>query len=436
MRWRASGSLWVASLCNSLAIDAYTLVWYNRGMQTVLTYRYRLYPTPAQQTVLCETLETCRGLYNSLLNERKHDYEVYGKAPSCYDQQKRLPAWKETHPELSTVFSQVLQNVAKRVGLAFDAFFRRVQTAPASGYPKPGYPRFKGRGQYDSITYPQAGFKIEGQAVCLSKIGTVKARLHRPLDGRVKTCTARRMAGKWFVCFSVEVEAEPFPLSGEQIGIDVGLNHFAVTDNAQFIPNPRFFRKDEKALAKAQRKLALQKRGTFSGRPKRRKAKKVVARIHERIRNRRHDFVHQLARKIVNLYGLIAVEELCVDNMSTRPKPKPDAENTGQFLPNGAGRKAGLNKSIADAAWSMFRAVLTQKAESAARVVIAVNPAYTSQTCSECGCRVPKTLEIRVHTCPIRFERIGRTFFQPGFSGPQARIREGGFLESTDYTPK
>jgi putative transposase len=361
-----------------------------------LTYKYRLYPTAAQETALRGMLATARDVYNSLLNWRKHDYEVQGKAPSCGEQEKALPLWKKAHPELCDIYSQVLQDVCKRVDRAFDAFFRRVKEGDT-----PGFPRFKGKGQYDSLTYPQSGFKILGQAISLSKIGTVKAILHRPVEGTIKTCTVRRQSGKWYVCFAVEVESEPLPESTEQVGIDVGLNAFAALSNGEFIENPRFFRKEEKALAKAQRKAdKLKHARNKEQKAKRRKAYKVVSRIHERIRNRRHDFVHKLSRKLVNRFGLIAVEKLNVKNLSKSPAPKPDPQNEGQFLPNGASAKAGLNKSILDAAWSMFRSVLTYKAERASRQEVNVNPAYTSQDCSGCGQRVPKTLKERVHVCP------------------------------------
>jgi putative transposase len=355
-----------------------------------LALKYRLYPTAAQETVLDRTLATCRDVYNSLLHERKHDYEAKGTSPSRYEQQKHFPRWSKEFPEIGGVFSQVLQNVAVRLDIAFKAFFRRVQAGE-----KPGFPRVKGEG-YDSFTYPQAGFKVLEQAVSLSKIGTVKAVLHRPVEGTIKTCTIRRQSGKWYVCFAVEVESEPLSESTEQVGIDVGLNVFAALSNGEFVENPRFFRKEEKALAKAQRKVEKYKKGS----PAQRKARKVVSRIHERIRNRRHDFVHQLSRKIVNRFGLIAVEKLNVLNMSKSPAPKPDPLRELRFLPNGASAKAGLNKSILDAAWSMFRSVLTYKAESAGRKYTEVNPAYTSQDCSGCGQRVPKPLSERVHVCP------------------------------------
>ncbi len=360
--------------------------------KSILAYRYRLYPTKAQASALAETLETCRQVYNSLLNWRKHDYEMLGKSPSKFEQQAAFPRWKKDHAELLGVFSQVLQNVAVRVDLAFDAFFRRVREGET-----PGFPRVKGKGQYDSITYPQAGFEFHQGKLRLSKIGDINIRLHRPIEGIIKTCTIRRINGKWFVCLSCTVGPELLPPSEEEIGIDVGIRVFAALSNGEFIENPRFFRKDEKALAKAQRKLCKQKRGSKA----RKKARKVVSRIHERVRNRRHDFVHQTARRLVNRYGVIAVEGLNVKNMTRRPKAKPDPENVGQYLPNGASAKAGLNKSIADASWSMFRNVLTMKAERAARLVVAINPAYTSQMCSGCGNIVKKTLNEREHRCLV-----------------------------------
>ena len=350
---------------------------------------YRIYPTSAQETSLLQTLEVCREVYNSMLHWRKFDYECFGKSPSKYDQLNAIPAWKQDHPELKEVHSQVLQDVVKRVDLAFQAFFRRVKNGE-----EPGYPRFKGKGTYDSITFPQSGYSVDGNYITLSKIGDIKAKLHRPIEGTIKTLTIRNRSGKWFSCFSCEVEAKPLPETNKQIGIDVGLSNFATLSDGTHIANPRFFRQDEKALAKAQHKLSKLPKGSKA----RKQARKAVNKIHERIRNRRHNFVHQTARGLINKYDLIAVEELNVTNMTKSPAPKKD-ETTGAYLPNGASQKAGLNKSILDAAWTQFRNILTQKAESAARTVIAVDPAYTSQDCSRCGFRVRKKLSDRVHVC-------------------------------------
>jgi len=323
---------------------------------------------------LNETLAICRLVYNSMVHERTALHEQGLKAPTFYTQVPALARWKKDYAELKTVHSQVLQNIARRVDLAFQAFFRRVKQGET-----PGYPRLKGHGQYDSITYPQSGFSVGQSAVSLSLLGKqeqVKAKIHRAIVGTVKTCTVRRYGKKWFVCFSVEQEDDFLPTCTDSVGLDAGLNSFMALSNGEFIDNPRFFRKDEKALAKAGRKQAKTKKRC----PARKKANKVLSRIHERIRNRRHDFVHQTARRLVNRFSVIAVEKLNVKNM----------------LGNHC-----LAKSISDASWSMFRTVLTNKAESAGREVIAVDPRYTSQDCHACGYRAKKKLSERWHLCPM-----------------------------------
>jgi len=331
-------------------------------------------PTKAQETALSETLDICRQVYNSLVTERTALYKTQGKSLSRNTQNNHIAQWKASHPELKGVHSQVLQNVSERVELAFQAFFRRVKSGE-----KPGYPRYKGRGTYDSLTFPQidkGGCRLQGEYIQVSKIGQVKCIVHRPLIDTPKTATIHRLAGKWFVCFVCEYEPVPLPASDKSIGIDIGLNKFAALSDGSFVENPRFFRQDEKALAKAGRK---QSRTAKASKP-RRKANKVLSRIHERIRNRRHDFVHQLSRKLVNEYGTIAVEKLNIKGMM---------------------QNHCLAKSISDAAWSMFRAVLSYKAESAGRIVANIDPAYTSQDCHQCGHRAKKTLKERWHLCPI-----------------------------------
>ena len=342
-------------------------------MLQIKCYRYRLYPTRAQQTSLSTTLDTLRLVYNSLLNERKFLYETMGKGISQYAQEKHFAAWRKQFPELADVHSHLLQNVALRVNLAFTAFFRRVKAGET-----PGFPRVKGKGQYDILTFKEFGNGISFRQgrLFVSKIGHVKGKFHRPTEGTPKTATLRRQAGKWFVCIACEVTSEALPLSAEEVGIDVGLKTFAALSNGEFIENPRFFREDEKTLAKAGRKQAKTKKRS----PARKKANKVLAHIHERVRNRRHDFCHQNARRIVNRFGVVAVEKLNVKGMV---------------------QNRSLAKSISDAAWSQFRECLTSKAESASREVIAVDPAYTSQDCSACGYRAKKRLSERWHLCPM-----------------------------------
>ncbi len=343
-------------------------------------FQYRIFPTKKQIHKLNETLEECRWLYNHLLATRKEVYEQTGKGLSLYQQQSTFPILKQERPSLDIVHSQVLQNVAVRVDLAFKAFFRRGKAGE-----EPGYPRFKGKGRYDSFTFPQSGFSItHDNRLTLSKIGSIKLVYHRPIPGRAKTCTVHRSStGKWYVSFSVECEPERLPECPEQVGIDVGLKTFATLSTGEEIANPRFFRKEEKALARVQHKHSRLAKGT----PERRKHRKAVARVHERIAFRRDNFTHQESRKIVNSFGLIAVEDLMVNCMT---------------------HNHCLAKSIADASWSAFFAQLDCKAEEAGRTFVKVNPAYTSQICSRCGHRQPMPLSERVFTCPCCHVQLDR----------------------------
>lgn len=356
------------------------------------TYKYRLYPTKKQERLLNEQLALCTELYNAALQERKEAYLLCGKSITFTQQCAQLPVIKELRPEYEAIYSQVLQDVLHRVDKAFKAFFSRVKAGQT-----PGYPRYKSRFRYASLTYPQTGFGIDEQGkLSLSKIGHLKMVQYRPTKGVVKTCTiVRNPTGKWFVCFSCdEVEPQVLPPSDEYVGIDVGLKTFAFLSTGEQIATPRFFREEEKQLAKAHRRLSK----TEQGHPERRKRQKIVARVHERIRWRRENFVGQESRKLVKRFGLIAIESLVVRNMVKRPKPKLD-EVTGQYVPNGASGKTGLNKSIADAAWSAFFTALIAKAEEAERQVVKVPPAYTTQACNDCGHRQVMPLSVRVYTC-------------------------------------
>lgn len=335
-------------------------------------YKFRLYPTKAQRTRMERTLDLCRWTYNQTLAYRKNAWEKEGKSVSKYETHNLLPQWKVDKPELNEVFSQALQNVQERVDLALKAFFRRVKTGEKSGYP-----RFRGKGWYDSFSYPQMGFKIEDGKLHLSKIGDIKIKLHRPIEGRIKRLTVRRAAtGKWFACFSVEQEEVPAPpwKNGSHVGIDVGLESFATLSNGEKIANPRFFREEEQELARVQRKLSKAPKGT----PERRKALKVVERVHERIANKRCEFAHKISRDLVDRFGLIAFEDLNIIGMT---------------------HNHNLAKSIGDVAWNMLVNITSYKAANAGSMVILVDPRNTSKMCSRCGILVEKALSDRVHNC-------------------------------------
>jgi putative transposase len=338
----------------------------------MITYKYRLQPTKSQRTKLVHTLELCRWLYNETLATRKNAWAQEHRTISLYDTNKLLTIWKRTHPELKGVFSQVLQNAQERVDLAFKAFSRRVKAGMI-----PGYPRFRGYGRYDSFTFKQFGFGLQDNRLRLSKIGVIKVILHRPIEGRIKTLTIRRDAvGNWYACFACEVPIKPLPISELSIGIDVGLENFATLSNGEKVANPHFFRKDEKALAIAQRRLHQSERST----QERAKQRKILAHIHQRIANQRRNFAHQLSREWVNHFGIMAFEKL-------------DSQHMRQ--------NHSLAMGLSDAAWRQLIAYTTYKAENAGRVVVLVDPGNTSKICSGCGSMVETSLSVRVHSCPV-----------------------------------
>lgn len=362
------------------------------------TFQYRIYLTKKQETTLTSWLALLCETYHAALQERRDAYLLKVKQhPNYYDEERRkqltqqhaltfshqsaeLPACREVREDLAEVPSQALQDVVKRVDLAFEGFFRRL----AEGQ-KPGYPRFQSRFRYDSLTFKQYGnsFALDVSekknrgTLMLAKLGQVKMVMHRPIKGTPKTAVVKRTpTGKWFVSISCEdVPKTDLPESGNEIGIDVGLKTFAYLSDGTTIENPRFFRTEEKNLAKAQRK---RDKAPLKS-PERKKWNKRVARVHERTKNRRKHFAHQESHKLVKQHTLIAVEALVVRNLLKNPK---------------------LAKSIADAAWSQFFDLLLRKAEEAGRTVVRVNPAYTSQRCSCCGHIQQMPLSVRIYECP------------------------------------
>jgi len=339
------------------------------------TYKYRLYPTKYQVEKLAETLEHCRVLYNCALEQRKVAYRQFGVSVRRLDQQGELLEIKECFPEYKGIYSQILQEVILRVDKAFQNFFRRLKNNE-----KPGYPRYKGKGWYNSFTYPQSGFSLSNnskgyQRIKLSKIGNIKAKLHRVIQGQIKTCTVKREVDKWYVCFSCEVEPKYLPKTNKAVGIDVGLEKFATLSDGTIIENPRYLRKSEAKLKREQRKLSRNKKDSNS----RKKQKAKLAKIHRKIKNQRNDFLHKESTKLVRNYDTIVFEDLRIKNMV---------------------KNHHLAKSISDASWSRFIEYTSYKAESAGKEVMLVNPRNTSQICSNCSKSVPKGLSVRVHKCP------------------------------------
>jgi len=334
-------------------------------------FRYRLYPSKPQTEILEEQLELCRLTYNSLLDYCNQQYKEKGLIPAQFDLNNLLISIKRLRPELSRVYAQVLQNIAKRIKDGYTNFYARRRAGL-----KAGLPRFKKYGRYKSITYPQFGFKIEGTKLNLSKIGDVRIRQHREPPEQIKTLTVKRMpSGKWYACFSCIVEAQPNEKPFEDVGIDMGLNSYAVLSNGTIIENPRLYRKSEKRLAHLQRGMSRKERGSRNCV----KAKARIARRHEKIVNRRTDFLHKASRKIADTYETVYVEDLKITNMV---------------------RNHCLAKSISDAGWGRFIGMIAYKEEESGGQLIKVNPRNTTQMCSRCGEKVEKSLSDRIHKCP------------------------------------
>jgi putative transposase len=271
----------------------------------------------------------------------------------------------------------------RRLDRAFQQFFDRVKAGQ-----KPGYPRFKGRGWWDSIEWQakRGGARWDSvphpriTRVYLAGIGHVRVHQHRTVKGHIKTITAKREAGRWYLVLSCDdVPAEPMEPTGSAAGIDMGVASFLTISSGAHVPNARYFAASADRLAAAQRNLATKRRGSS----RRSKAAAKVARLHAKVRRQRLDHAHNTALALVRDHDLIVYEDLQITNMTARPKPRPDGNGSHEL--NGAAAKAGLNKSIHDAGWGIFLRVLTVKAESAGRTVIAVNPRHTSQRCAQCG---------------------------------------------------
>ena len=334
-------------------------------------YKFKLRLNPAFQSGCDRTLELCRELYNAALQERRDAWTSKRVTASFATQCAQLPDLKALRPELTDIHSQVLQQTLRKLQRAFENFFRRVRAGET-----PGYPRFKGTDRFDSFCYPQAGFRLDGDKLHLSKIGSCRVRLSRPVAGTIKTCTIKREADGWYVIFAVEEnQCRYLPKTGDRAGIDVGLENFATLSTGEVIENPRHLKSAERRLKTVQRKVS---RRPSKRSNRRRKAVTLLRKQHQKVARQRTDFQHKIALRLIREFDSIAVEDLNI---------------------KGLVKNHHLAKSISDAAWNAFFQILTSKAADAGRQVMKVSPQFTSQDCHACGARVRKTLAAREHRC-------------------------------------
>jgi len=332
-------------------------------------FKYRLVPNKTQEATLERTLVTCRYLYNASLAERIDKYKA-DKTSVTYVQQANALSDKKNEWQ-EQVHSQVLQDVLKRLDKSFKNFFTGLKSKR-----RVGFPRFKNDRRFKSFCYPQSGFKLLDGRIRLSKIGDVKLKLSRPVEGKIKTCAIVKDVDQWFVVLTCETPvAVKVASTKPSVGIDVGLTTFATMSDGSIIENPRTLVKSQKKLATVQRRLSCKIKGSN----RRNKQRTKVAKVHRKIRRQRDDFLHKTSTALVKKYGTIVFEDLNIAGMM---------------------KNHCLAKHIGDASWNKLIQFTTYKAESANGAVVLVNPRGTSQRCSGCGEVVPKTLADRIHCCP------------------------------------
>lgn len=337
------------------------------------TFKYRLYPTQAQAKGLQHSLDAARSWYNMCVAERKYAYELEGRSVGLYEQLRLVKKYKASFRQFKDVHSHIFQVATADCDKAFQSFFRRIKAGKT-----PGYPRFKGYQHFDSFGFKEYGngFKIDGRRIRITSVGRVRVRWHRSIEGKIKTARIRRTAGKWYVCLSCELP-DPVALepTGRQVGIDLNVENLLVDSNNERIESPKHYRVAQAELRRAQRALARTKKGSKN----RRKAILRVQRLHEHVKNQRQDFLNKVADAYVQTNDLIALEALRIRNMV---------------------RNRRLSKSILDQGWGYLRDRFVVKAASAGRQTVLVNPAHTSDSCSNCGELFPDfDLSVRWVTC-------------------------------------
>ena len=349
--------------------DKYISFRYICVMQITKTYRYKLKPNATQRQRLSSWVGACRYVFNLAKETKEYAYKAYGISLSYNDLQNQLPELK-TEDWIKDVPGQTLQNAVKRMDIAYQNFFR------GSGYPK-----WAKKDHYNSITFPQ-NVKVAGNRVKLPKLGNVRFFNSRPCKGKIKQAVVNKAVSGWYISITCKVEQIPLPATDHCIGIDVGISHLAITSRDELIENPKHTHKYERQLRIAQRSLARKSKGSNN----QAKQKRVVARLHEKIKNTRKDYHHKVSSRLVCENQAIACEALVVANM---------VKNRNRV-------HGGLSKAISDAGWGKFTTMLEYKCQWYGREFVKVPAAYTSRDCSACGHRTDKMpLNIRFWTCPV-----------------------------------
>jgi putative transposase len=320
---------------------------------------------------MLEVLDRCRFVYNKMLKGLNRQNKS-----NRLELQNSIPKLKEEYTELKEVYSKVLQYESYRLFSNLRALARLKKNGK-----KVGRLRFKGEGWFKTFVYNQSGFKIvetnkRCQLLHLSKIGDMRIRIHRKINGKIKQVVIKHYpSGRWyaFVCCEQEREIAENP-NNKAVGIDLGTINFIYDSDGNHIAHPRFLNKSLERLKEEQKRLSRKKKGSKN----RQKQRIKVARIHEKIVNQRNDFLHKLSKKYVDDYSFIAVEKLNI---------------------RGLIRNSYNPRNILDASWNKFIQFLTYKAERAGSQVVEINPKETTNICSKCGKIIKKELWDRIHKC-------------------------------------
>lgn len=340
----------------------------------VLSYKFRLFTTATQETALTEMLGSFCDLYNACLQQRIEAYRRQGISLRYGNQAAELKAVRAADERLAGYSFSAEQQVLRRLDKTFSAFFGRVKRGA-----KPGFPRFRAKSRFDSADFRVGDgltLRKSGRLGIVGIPGEIKVRWHRPLppDTKLGAAVISRKAGRWFVCFQIELpDAESIERPFAPVGIDMGLTSLVALSTGETVATPQFTRQSAKALRRAQRAVARKRRHSR----RQRNAKLRVARISARIANQRRDHAHKLSRSLVDRFSHIAMEDLNISGLA----------------------RGMLAKAVHNAAWNQLTSHIRYKAESAGVVLALVDPRGTSQTCPECGTIKPKTLAIREHRC-------------------------------------
>ena len=325
-------------------------------------YKFRLCPTVSQEDVLVNNINVCRWVYNKFI-----DYTKKGTV-SQYDLQDYLIELKQQESWLYNYHSKMLQMVCVQMSGSQKA----LKSLKENGR-KTGSLRFARYGEYRTFIYNQSGYKLENGKLTLSKIGDIKIKQHRTIQGKIKqVIITKTKSGKWYCSVTCELDKTQPPIINfkKVVGIDVGIKNFAYDSDGFVTPNPLNLKKMLKPLARIQRKISRRQIGSNN----RKKAIKFYQIIHERITNKRKDFHHKLSTTYARKYDVAVVEKLQLTNMVKNPK---------------------LSRSIMDSSWGTF----LQKLEYKCKLYVEVEPRGTTIDCSRCGNKVPKSLAVRIHRC-------------------------------------